>query len=147
MRNGVGSTGSAPPVNMTSAACVSPQPAIGRMVRSACVGVVMIAYREPVETYSLCMGAGGTSIPPGPHLAARQTKRPRRGGAFRAGGTCAPRAVSVERVDRPVLGLRQEEQRDEEAHRGDDDRIPKARVGVAGRRDDGEHGRRQEAAE
>src|ERR1700719_1944759 len=42
MRNGVGSTGSAPPVNMTSAACVSPQPAIGRIVRSASFGVVMI---------------------------------------------------------------------------------------------------------
>jgi len=35
MRNGVGSTGSAPPANVTSAACVSPQPAIGRIVRSA----------------------------------------------------------------------------------------------------------------
>ena len=42
MRNGVGSTGSAPPVNMTSAACVSPQPEIGRIVRSASFGVVMI---------------------------------------------------------------------------------------------------------
>src|SRR5260221_8913286 len=42
MRNGVGSTGSAPPVNMTSAACPSPQPAIGRIVRSASFGVVMI---------------------------------------------------------------------------------------------------------
>src|SRR6516162_10580100 len=42
MRNGVGSTGSAPPVNMTSAACVSPQPAIGRIVRSASFDVVMI---------------------------------------------------------------------------------------------------------
>src|SRR6516164_4311937 len=42
IRNGVGSTGSAPPVNMTSAACVSPQPAIGRIVRSASFDVVMI---------------------------------------------------------------------------------------------------------
>src|SRR5258708_8825008 len=42
MWNGVGSTGSAPPVNMTSAACVSPQPAISRIVRSASFGVVMI---------------------------------------------------------------------------------------------------------
>src|SRR5207302_3677486 len=42
MRNGVGSTGSAPPVNVTSVACVSPQPAIGRTVRSASSGVVMI---------------------------------------------------------------------------------------------------------
>src|SRR5215510_15894236 len=49
MRNGVGSTGSAPPVNMTSTACLLSQPAIGRIVRSVSFGVVMILYREPVD--------------------------------------------------------------------------------------------------
>src|SRR5262249_41529709 len=57
MRNGVGSTGSAPPVNMTSAACVSPQLAIGRIVRSASSGVVMIWQPEPVEPPVIVQGA------------------------------------------------------------------------------------------
>jgi len=39
MRNGVGSTGRHTG-DVTSAACVSPQPAIGRIVRSASFGVV-----------------------------------------------------------------------------------------------------------
>jgi hypothetical protein len=43
MRNGVGSTGSAPPVNTTSAACPSHQPAIGRIMRSASFGAAIIS--------------------------------------------------------------------------------------------------------
>src|SRR5215475_881632 len=42
MRNGVGSTGSSPPVKDTAAACPSGQPAIGRIVQSAAFGPIMI---------------------------------------------------------------------------------------------------------
>ena len=49
--------------------------------------------------------------------------------------------------DIAILGLGQEDQRDDEAHRRNADRIPEARVDIAGRRHDGEHRRRQEAAE
>src|SRR6516225_5794386 len=58
MRNGVGSTGSTPPVNTTSVACVSPQPATAKIVRSASFGVVMTSNREPVETGHSAWGRG-----------------------------------------------------------------------------------------
>jgi hypothetical protein len=58
IRNGVGSTGSAPPVNVTSTACLLSQPAIGRIVRSASFGVVMICNREPVNPSHCAWGRG-----------------------------------------------------------------------------------------
>ena len=46
-----------------------------------------------------------------------------------------------------ILGLGQEDQRDHEAHCGNRDRIPQARIDIPRGRHDGEHGGRQEAAE
>src|SRR5437868_8861669 len=49
--------------------------------------------------------------------------------------------------DVDVLGFREEQEADDEAHDGDADRIPQTGIDVAGRGNDCEHGRRQEAAE
>ena len=49
--------------------------------------------------------------------------------------------------DVDVLGFRQEKEADDQAHDRDTDRIPQAGIDVSGRGCDGEHGRRQEAAE
>ena len=63
IQNGVGSTGSAPPVKTTSAACPSAQPAIGRIVRSVSSGVVMISSK----CLSPC-AADRCRLPLGPRL-------------------------------------------------------------------------------
>ena len=74
-------------------------------------------------------------------------KKARTDGAGREvkkGRPCA--AVLLHLSDVPILGFRQEDQADDEAHRSDHDRIPQAGVDIPGRCHDGEHGRRQEAA-
>ena len=55
-------------------------------------------------------------------------------------------AVLVTR-DVDVLGLRQEDETDDEARARDHDRIPEARIDISGRGHDRERGRRQEASE
>ncbi len=68
-------------------------------------------------------------------------------GTARAPSRGSNQSIDLDVRDVAILGLGQEDQPDDQAHRGDNNRVPEARIDVAGCGDDGEDGRRQEAAE